>query len=392
MPRPVRRDPPGSFATKTVFLCNLVPRKAGAFEAVLAELAKAFAAAGDRLVLALAGEPGPEAAALLRAGGADWRVLGGWTDAGGQEHPWRFCGPALRLLRAERPDVAAVHFGNELPALAVSLAAPLSGARGIRWVWQQDQQMADPSAVTRVVSRIGALRPTFAHFVAVSEAGRRSLALRGIPASLISVIRNGTPDRPRTRAAGWLRRELGVPDGAVLAVSIGSLIARKRVDFQIRALAEAARSVPLFLAIAGDGPERSALERLTREPGADGRVFLLGLRQDVAEILHEADILTHSAVAEGSAYALAEAMAAGLPAVVTQAGAAREQVEDGRSGRVLARDDLGGFAAALVALARDPELRMRMGREARRRWECDYRAEVSAARYHELYRRLAAER
>jgi glycosyltransferase involved in cell wall biosynthesis len=366
-----------------------VPRKAGALESVLAALGAAFRGGGDQLVLALAGEPGPGAAALFRAGGAEWRVMPGWTDADGREHPWRFCAPALRLLRAERPDVAAVHFGNELPSLVASLAAPLTGARGVRWIWQQDQQMADPSRVTRVVSRLRALCATFDHFVAVSDAGRRSMVLRGIPAARITVIRNGTPDRPRTRERGWLRRELGVPGGTLLAVTIGSLIPRKRIDFQIRALAEAARAAPVHLAVAGDGPDRPALEQLARDLGVAARVSFLGLRQDVAEILHEADIVTHSSVAEGSAYALAEAMAAGVPAIVTAAGAAREQVEDGRSGVVLGRDDAAGFAAAISALARDPAERVRMGREARLRWEREYRAEVAAARYHELYRRVA---
>jgi glycosyltransferase involved in cell wall biosynthesis len=141
--------------------------------------------------------------------------------------------------------------------------------------------------------------------------------------------------------------------------------------------------------VVGDGPERSALERLAGTLGIAGRVSFLGRRADVRALLPEADLLLHSAVAEAGAYVIPEAMCAGLPAVVTRAGAASEQVDDGRTGFVLARDDLAGFANRLAQLASDPSLRRSLGAAARQRWAERYRLNDAARAYADLYRRVA---
>jgi glycosyltransferase involved in cell wall biosynthesis len=83
-------------------------------------------------------------------------------------------------------------------------------------------------------------------------------------------------------------------------------------------------------------------------------------------------------------------MATGIPAVVTEAGAAREQIEDGVSGFVVERDDLDGLASRIDLLVRDTDRRRAMGAAARKRWDASYRLETAARRYCELYRALAA--
>jgi glycosyltransferase involved in cell wall biosynthesis len=205
----------------------------------------------------------------------------------------------------------------------------------------------------------------------------------------VTVIRNSVPDVPRTRPAGWLRAELGLPPDRVLAVGVGSLIVRKRVDLQLQALARIRERAPqTVLVLVGDGPERSRLEAQAREPRLAGRVRFLGRRDDVREILPECDVLLHTASAEGSAYAIPEAMASALPAVVMRAGAADEQVRDGETGCVVESNDTHGFAERFAELAGDPALRRRFGAAARARWQAEYRVEVAARRYHELYRSL----
>jgi glycosyltransferase involved in cell wall biosynthesis len=82
-------------------------------------------------------------------------------------------------------------------------------------------------------------------------------------------------------------------------------------------------------------------------------------------------------------------MCAGKPAVVTEAGAAREQIRDGVSGYVVDPGDMEGFAARVLELARDPAKREAMGGEARRRWDAMLRVETQAAGYHSLYRSVA---
>jgi glycosyltransferase involved in cell wall biosynthesis len=264
--------------------------------------------------------------------------------------------------------------------------APSRGAHRIRWVWQQDQQISDPSRVTSRLSRLRLLSSRFDRFVAVYEGGRRSLAARGIPADRTVVIPNSVADYQPRREAGWLRRELGVPQDTVLLVNVGSLVPRKRHDFLLRAMTRLPTRE--HLAVVGDGPLAEVLQAKCRAAGIADRVHFLGLRDDVREMFSEADIYVHASTAETCTYATTESMCAARPAVVTEAGAAREQIADNVSGHVVGVDDLDGFAARVSELAGDPARRAAMGQEARRRWDALLRVETQATGYHALYRSL----
>ena len=375
---------------KTLFFCNLIPLKSGAFEALLAAIGVEFRKAGDEFVVVFAGEPVEPVAAALREAGVRWRLIEGWSEGHGREHAWHFVRPALALLRQERPDVAVVHFGNEFPTLAVSLLARLTLSPRPRWVWQQDQQIRDPGAVGRRLSRIRSLLLGVDRYVAVYDGGRRSLLKRGIPDGRISVIYNSIAPHAPLRSRGWLRAELGLAPQATLIVSTGSLIPRKRQDFVLRACARLKdRSVTDWrLLVIGDGPERQPLLALADQLGLKGRVHFLGLRSDVREILAEADVLVHASLAETCTYAITESMAAGIPAVVTEAGASREQIVSGITGHVLAAEDIEGFAARLAELVDDGASRLAMGQAAKQRWMERYRLEVAAGQYWTLYASL----
>ena len=376
---------------KTLFFCNLIPLKNGAFEALLAALGHAFARAGDEFVAVFAGEPIASVAESLRAAGVRWHVLKGWADGPDRERAWHFVLPAVALVRRECPDVAVVNFGNEMPTLAAILLARAWRGSRTRWVWQQHQQIQDPGPVGRYLSRVRLLAVGVVHFVAVYEGGRLSLRRRGIPDARITVISNSVAAFKPQRARGWLRHELDLPRDAVVFVSTGSLIPRKRIEFIVRACASlrGADDVQWRLLVIGDGPERQALNRLGHSLGISQDVHFMGIRQDVREILAEADVLVHASLAETCTYAITESMAAGIPAVVTDAGAAREQIEDGRSGFVVGKDDLESFVSRLGRLLGDPALRQSMGAVARERWARHFCLAGSGERYQRLYNDLA---
>ena len=120
--------------------------------------------------------------------------------------------------------------------------------------------------------------------------------------------------------------------------------------------------------------------------GIQGRVTFLGQRNDVARLLCGADVFVHAAAAEGCAYALSEALAAGVPLVVTDAGAAREQVAEGVNGNVVGVEDRAMFKKRLGELIQDPSLRQRMGAASRDRWATGFRVEDQAQAYWGIYR------
>lgn len=458
---------------KTLLFCNLIPLKTGAYEALLATIGQEFQKTGDEYVVVFAGEPIPEVAASLRAAGVRWRVLPGWVapgrelsscsvakllrnspkdsvasfsttqqpnnsttvpatagTAGEAVRPWAFVLPALRIIREERPDVVAVHFGNELPTLATSLLCKLTMRRPPHWIWEQDQQIQDPGPIARRLSKLRLLGLGVDRFLAVYEGGRQSMLKRGIPDGKITVIHNSVAPYAPTREKGWLRQEFGIGADEVILVTNGSLILRKRIDFILRACSEleeikeestsreaaklrteegdvsAAGGNNIFpfassrfrvrqsfswrLLIIGEGPERESLGALAASLGIADRVHFLGLRNDVREILPECDIYLHASRAETCTYAITESMAAGIPAVVLVAGAAREQIESGVSGYVFEGEDLESYSGAMRNLARDEAARTEMGRVAVDRWRTHFTVERAATNYQQLYTALSA--
>ncbi|WP_267381375.1 MULTISPECIES: glycosyltransferase [unclassified Sphingomonas] len=187
--------------------------------------------------------------------------------------------------------------------------------------------------------------------LAVSAAMRGDMIALGMPAEAIRVHRTGVDharfgavDRTVARAA------LGVT--GPLIVAVGALIPRKGHDVVIDAVA---RLPGVALWIAGEGPERGRLEAHIARAGIGDRVQLLGgvAHDDLPRLLAAADVMALASASEGLANAWVEALAAGTPIVVTDAGGARELLSDEQAGRVVARDP-AAFAAAIADLLRAP--------------------------------------
>jgi glycosyltransferase involved in cell wall biosynthesis len=132
------------------------------------------------------------------------------------------------------------------------------------------------------------------------------------------------------------------------------------------------------------------LRQRASELGVADRVFFLGSRDNVPEILDALDVLIHCPTApEPFGRALAEAMAAARPVVAADCGGIPEIVRDGETGYLVRPRDIGGFAARVVRLLRDPELRARLGTAGRRRAEALFGVETHATRVLEAYASLS---
>lgn len=161
----------------------------------------------------------------------------------------------------------------------------------------------------------------------------------------------------------------------------------------IRGFAQVAKDMShVDLLLAGDGPQRPALEQLVGDLGITDRVRFLGIRSDVANILQCADIFALTSISEAASLTLLEAMATSLPSVVTAVGGNPEIVRDGMEGLHIPRGDAMACARALMQLVREPEFARRLGNAARKRVENHYRLEQTLASYHKLYRELAPRR
>lgn len=233
-------------------------------------------------------------------------------------------------------------------------------------------------------------------FHAVSQAAKAA-AVRdlSIPPRKIEVIergrdveRLGEPSPERRRAA---RRKLGFGDEAQLVVNVGRQDYQKGQTHLLRATARLAATHPrLIVLVAGrPGGASAELEAAHRDTRLEGRVRLLGHRDDIPEILAAANIFAFPSLFEGLPGAVLEAMALALPVVAADIPAVREIVEPERSALLVTPGDPEELAGALASLLKDPARAQALGSRGRQIFEERFTLEKSAARMIAFYRDLA---
>ena len=191
------------------------------------------------------------------------------------------------------------------------------------------------------------------------------------------------PDRRRE-----LRARFGIGPSAPVVVFVGRLAPEKELPSLIRAFAAARRDVPdATLVLVGDGPLRSELETIAAGLSPDGAVRFTG-RQTGAEVrdwLQASDVFALVSSNEGLACSLLEAMAVGLPSVVSDIPANVQLVETEVHGLDAALGSPEAIAGALRRLLLDAPLRARMGAAARERMLAGYSIDKVVDRYETLF-------
>jgi glycosyltransferase involved in cell wall biosynthesis len=229
--------------------------------------------------------------------------------------------------------------------------------------------------------------------VGVAEHVVAELAAEGMPADRVRVIPNAV-DEARLAAgdATGLRAALGIPAGACVAASVGSLIRRKGHDVSVRAVARArASGADVRLLVCGDGEEAGSLRTLAADLGAGDSVHFLGLRGDVGAVLRDAsDLYVSAARDEALPLNVLEAQWAGLAAVCSDIPAHHEAMQPGRTGVLVPGEDANALAAAIVALAGDPARRAAMGAAGRALVRDQFTMDRYVSRFAALYDELLA--
>lgn len=149
-------------------------------------------------------------------------------------------------------------------------------------------------------------------------------------------------------------------------VAIGRLVPAKGFDVLIRAFAMLADDFPTWrLTIFGEGPERSALQRLIDERGLTARVSLAGQTTNPDAVLAAASVFALPSRYEGFPNALLEAMSHGCACVATHCDSGpAEMLWDRQSGQLVPVDDVLRFGEALATVMCDDPLRTVMGHRA----------------------------
>ncbi|HXH28405.1 MAG TPA: glycosyltransferase, partial [Candidatus Polarisedimenticolia bacterium] len=239
-----------------------------------------------------------------------------------------------------------------------------------------------PAVATRRVSfplhgrLLGRLKYRFHvdRVLAVSEEIRRRLVSQGLDAERVVVIHSGIdPECYERGDRGRFRASLGLspldPSGnGPLIGSVGHLAPHKGMDRFVEA-AGAARELPgARFVVVGEGEEETRLRRLVERRGLRDRILFAGFREDMPDVFAGLDLFVlASSSGEGSPAVIKEAMAAGVPMVVTALEGVSEIVEDRRHALVVPPGNVAALARAIVLLASDADLRRRLSAAARAR-------------------------
>jgi glycosyltransferase involved in cell wall biosynthesis len=306
-----------------------------------------------------------------------------------------------RIIRTDRPTILHTHTAKagavgRTAALFAGRARPpiivhtfhghvLRGYFGRFW-----------TGVFRLLERMLA-RITDA-LVAVSPEVRDELVAMGVaPASKFRVIRLGIALDARVpaddAARAETRRVMGIPDGRFLVGWIGRMTGVKRTDVVLhgfRALRE--DGVDAVLCMVGDGPDRESVEQLADELGIVRDCLFTGYQEEVGPFFAAFDVFVLPSGNEGTPVTAIEALAAGCPVVATRVGGVPDVVTDGEDGFLVSPAAVDELAARLAELARDPDLRARMGASGRERMRTRYAVDRLIDDTDRLYRELLAEK
>jgi glycosyltransferase involved in cell wall biosynthesis len=186
-----------------------------------------------------------------------------------------------------------------------------------------------------------------------------------------------------------LRTRLGVPAGRLIFGALGRLNEEKGFSVLVEAAARLiGRGLDIEVWIAGDGPQRSALESQVRGYNIMDRVRFLGFWEQTLDLYAALDGFVLSSVREGLPNVLLEAMAMQIPVVSTRVPGVLELIQDGENGLLVGIRDAAGLADAMARLAVDSALRSRLGAAGRARVEADFdfrrRADIERAAYDRL--------
>lgn len=332
----------------------------GSIEDYIIELSRYFRSTGIKHVVALREPLSDCFRAVLESHQVEIRLL--TTARGKYFYIW-----LAKIIRDSKPEVVHFHFFPYVSMIA--WFTYLMGVRKI--VFTDHMSFSYPSGrLTRLVRFCKAriLTAKIYRVIAVSNfVLNRIVHALGIPSRKAVLLYNCINfKRFRNARPGVVTKEFGIASCDKVIVTICWLIKEKGVRYLIEAARViASRGLNIKLVIVGDGPEKGALQQLSRDLDLDDRVIFTGFRNDVESFLARADVFAlHSLWSEAFGLVLLESMAAGTPVVATNTGAIPEIVHEGITGLLVEPGDVNGLAASLQTILEDTELRQEMGKNA----------------------------
>ena len=279
-----------------------------------------------------------------------------------------------KIIKRERPSLLYTalfdaHVVGRLAAIGTGVPV-LSNLTNVAY---DPARYADPNVNARKLRLLRVIdawtaRHLTAHFHAVSSAVKESAVEHlGISPDDVTVVYRGRGrgrlGMPGVERRAAVRASLGIDADAPVVITVGRREYQKGQRYLIEAVPDLLAHHPdLVVLIAGrDGHASQQLANLAASLGVEEVVRFLGHRSDIGDLLAAADVFVFPSVYEGLGGASLEALAMGLPLVVSDIAALREVVSADENGTLVPPGDAGSLADAISELLRDPDLRRRYG-------------------------------
>lgn len=182
------------------------------------------------------------------------------------------------------------------------------------------------------------------------------------------------------------RVELGLPEDAIVLISVGELNLNKNNKVIIEAL-KAINSSKIYYILCGEGNQRKELEEDVLTNGLQKNICFLGYRNDVKGLYAAADIFVMPSYREGLSRSIMEAMASGLPCIVSDIRGNNDLIVDKQQGYLCATSDVNEYINAISSLVESEEMRLRMSSEALDRIRY-FDNDVVIRKYQEIYEEI----
>ncbi|WP_179957718.1 glycosyltransferase [Exilibacterium tricleocarpae] len=267
----------------------------------------------------------------------------------------------LRLVRREKVDVIQSHLlGSNVYAAMVGLLARVP----VVATYHGMVDINPRERFRRIKHR--AMKWGIRRYVTVSRRLLDSVCAQNLlDPDKTTVVYNGIEtEKYRPNQSSRLRRQLQVADDALLVGSLGNIRSAKAYDVLIEAAARVVPDYPnLHFIVAGHQKEplMSELNRQVVELGLADHIHFIGFYEDSADFLGQLDYFVLCSSSEGFSISTIEAMATGLPVLVTRCGGPEEIVSHGENGWMVPPGDPAALAQALAQLIADAGLSHKLG-------------------------------
>lgn len=298
---------------------------------------------------------------------------------------WGLIGWIRRIILSEKIDVVHAH---QYPAFFYGAPAAFLAGR-VKCIYTEHGRLYPDKRHWKRCLVNPVLAASVDHLVSISLSTAKAMAdIDNLPSNKIKIINNGV-DICRMMPAldqARKRRELSIGETCQIIGTAARLEPIKNLPMMLRAFKRIHHVLPeTCLIVAGDGSQMEHLVVLAADLGIADDVRFIGLRFDMPEIYLLMDVFLLTSFTEGISVTLIEAMASGVPGVVTDVGGNPEVVTDGVTGRLVTSDDDVMLAEVVVELLQNPGSAKALGGAGREKVLEKFSFETMIDSYWKLY-------